>query len=106
MAAIRLPVEINEKEVMADIEFDYDEGQPLIMHPVDDSQEGIPASVEITEIRGPGGEDLSVYLTQSQVWDLETVITESCEEPDDEPEPEMDMNSFNWNDLPSEYDFM
>lgn len=58
-----------EAELKAHISYEYDPGQEQIVHPVESSQEGIPASVVIYEVRVEPSSD-------SELIDIFYLLTE------------------------------
>lgn len=65
-------VEHPESGELVEVEYDYTPEQRQVIHPVDISQEGIPAELEITAVRHTAGSPCILHsLTEADVASLE-----------------------------------
>lgn len=74
---IGLGVLNEDVELKAQVHYDYEEGQPLITHPIEHAQEGIPESICIYSV-------MVEPLTDTQPVDIYYLLTEEMFESLDE----------------------
>jgi len=76
------PTEEVQFEANLEVEYDYEPGQPEILHPADQAQEGFPESITITSIKLSTTELADLF----DLEDLQQYIFDQRSDPsDDEP---------------------